>query len=250
MAELVSETEKLSITDTAAAAQLPAAEQQQSNPSDIQQTTEEVLAEDASDSMLASELQQSPALFSDAADGFEKNIEMALKAKEQGNDYFRSRQFDEAIDAYSQSIEHCPENEENKAHLATFYGNRAAAYSGVEEFEFVVEDCTRALELKPDYLKVVVRRMQAYEKLDRVDEALSDAKLVQQLDASFPRIADKIQTLQVEHNARMEKMKDEALGKLKDLGNSILGNFGMSLDNFKMNQDPNTGSWNISMGNK
>lgn len=42
-------------------------------------------------------------------------------------------------------------------------------------------------------------------------------------------------------------MKDEALGKLKELGNSILGNFGMSLDNFKMNQDPATGSWNIRL---
>jgi len=45
----------------------------------------------------------------------------------------------------------------------------------------------------------------------------------------------------------MTKMKDEALGKLKDLGNSILGNFGMSLDSFKMTQDPGSGSWNISM---
>ena len=35
------------------------------------------------------------------------------------------------------------------------------------------------------------------------------------------------------------------LGKLKDLGNTILGNFGMSLDNFKMTQDPATGGWNI-----
>ena len=45
----------------------------------------------------------------------------------------------------------------------------------------------------------------------------------------------------------MSKLKDEALGKLKDLGNSILGNFGMSLDNFKMTQDPTSGGWNISM---
>ena len=36
-----------------------------------------------------------------------------------------------------------------------------------------------------------------------------------------------------------------AIGKLKELGNSILGNFGMSLDNFKMEQDKTTGSWSI-----
>jgi hypothetical protein len=51
--------------------------------------------------------------------------------------------------------------------------------------------------------------------------------------------------LQIQYDDKMAKLKDEALGKLKELGNSILGNFGMSLDNFKMNQDPNTGSWNI-----
>lgn len=51
--------------------------------------------------------------------------------------------------------------------------------------------------------------------------------------------------LQKQHDEKMNKMKDEALGKLKDLGNSILGNFGMSLDNFKMAQDPATGSWSV-----
>lgn len=43
-----------------------------------------------------------------------------------------------------------------------------------------------------------------------------------------------------------EKQKDEMLGKLKDLGNSVLGRFGISLDNFKAVQDPNTGSYSIS----
>ena len=37
-----------------------------------------------------------------------------------------------------------------------------------------------------------------------------------------------------------------AAGKLKDLGNSVLGKFGMSLDNFKMDKDPNTGSYSIN----
>lgn len=36
------------------------------------------------------------------------------------------------------------------------------------------------------------------------------------------------------------------LDKLKGLGNTILGKFGMSLDNFKAVQDPATGSYSIS----
>lgn len=44
---------------------------------------------------------------------------------------------------------------------------------------------------------------------------------------------------------KLNKLKDEALGKLKDLGNTILGNFGMSLNDFKFAQDPATGSWSI-----
>jgi hypothetical protein len=35
-------------------------------------------------------------------------------------------------------------------------------------------------------------------------------------------------------------------GKLKELGNSVLGRFGMSVDNFKAVKDPNTGSYSIS----
>lgn len=34
-------------------------------------------------------------------------------------------------------------------------------------------------------------------------------------------------------------------GKLKELGNTVLNKFGMSLDNFKAEKDPSTGSYSI-----
>ena len=34
--------------------------------------------------------------------------------------------------------------------------------------------------------------------------------------------------------------------KLKELGNTVLGKFGMSLDNFKAEKDPETGSYSIN----
>ena len=40
-------------------------------------------------------------------------------------------------------------------------------------------------------------------------------------------------------------MKEEMLSKMKDLGNSLLGNFGLSLDNFKAQKDEMTGSFSI-----
>jgi hypothetical protein len=50
-----------------------------------------------------------------------------------------------------------------------------------------------------------------------------------------------LETLQ---KAKFEKMKTEVLGNLKNLGNMFLGKFGMSLDNFKMQQNPD-GTYNI-----
>jgi tetratricopeptide (TPR) repeat protein len=242
----------------------------------------------------------------------EKDPVKAMAAKEEGNNYFRAKDYDNAIEFYSQAINLCPncdigedfeeldveeEAEEfveakqpggkigedvprveevdeeaearaaaaaenaraeaarkrkdmkpvskNAEMLATFLSNRAACFAALGEWDMVVDDCNYALDVHPRYTKVLVRRSQAQEKLEKTDEALADMKRVQELDPAWPKIAGNLTRLEVLHAKRMEEMKNEALGKLKDLGNSLLGNFGMSLDQFNFQQDPTTGSWSM-----
>lgn len=187
----------------------------------------------------------------EATENVEKNLEFAMEQKERGNEHFKAKEYDEAVQYYSNAIAYCPT--EDKEQMGMFLGNRSAAYFHLEEWQQVVTDCTASLDNKPDVPKVLSRRCQALEKLDRLDEALQDAKKILELepaDMDKRKLADNVYRLEKAHEKKMEKLKDEALGKLKELGNTILGNFGMSLDQFNMKQDPVTGSWSISMGQK
>ncbi len=106
-----------------------------------------------------------------------KDITKAGAEKEKGNTYFRNHDYDNSIQCYTAAIEYCPLEKEYEEQLATFYGNRAAAYAAEDEFDLTIEDCNTALELKPDYVKVILRRMQAYEKIEKYEDALAGANL-------------------------------------------------------------------------
>jgi tetratricopeptide (TPR) repeat protein len=87
----------------------------------------------------------------------------------------------------SRAIESSPQNDTEN--IAVFLGNRAACYSAMEEYSLAIDDCTLSLEKKVDYVKVLMRRSQAYEKLDKIDEALADAKKVYELEPqSYPKL--------------------------------------------------------------
>jgi hypothetical protein len=47
---------------------------------------------------------------------------------------------------------------------------------------------------------------------------------------------------------RRNSPQAEMLGKLKELGNGLLGKFGLSLDNFSAEKDPATGGYSIKFG--
>ncbi|CAM9141046.1 unnamed protein product, partial [Scytosiphon promiscuus] len=182
----------------------------------------------------------------DSGPGMVKDAAKAREMKEAGNEHYKNGDFDDAVDYYTMALHYCPEDEEHKKDRAVYFANRAQGHLRLEEYETVVEDCTAALELDPTYVKALLRRAQANEHLEKYDVALEDAKALVEIDPSLRLAKESVPRLEKLHNDKNEKMKEEALGELKELGNSLLGNFGLSTDNFKMKQDPNTGSYSIN----
>lgn len=113
------------------------------------------------------------------------------------------------------------------------------------------------MKLDPSYTKVILRRAQANEKIGSytsLSDSLEDyRKLAKQpdLDVYTKRECARAETrLPPLIKLQMEKEKEEMMGKLKDLGNTLLGKFGLSTDNFQFQQDPNTGSYSVNFVNK
>ena len=47
------------------------------------------------------------------------------------------------------------------------------------------KNCTKAVELKPTYVKALLRRAELYEKTEKLDEALEDYQKLVELDPSL-----------------------------------------------------------------
>ncbi|KAM1721268.1 hypothetical protein TB2_022368 [Malus domestica] len=95
-------------------------------------------------------------------------------------------------------------------------------------------------------MKALLRRAETHEKLEHFEEAIVDMKSVLELDPSNDQAKMAIRRLGPLAEEKREKMKEEMIGKLKEMGNSLLGRFGMSVDNFKSVKDPNTGAYSLS----
>lgn len=83
------------------------------------------------------------------------NKEKSEILKGEGNAHFKSAEYTEAIDKYSEALKLCPVVHKNDR--AILYGNRAAAYKYLEQREEAISDCSQAVELNPDYLKAYAR---------------------------------------------------------------------------------------------
>ncbi|GJM84885.1 hypothetical protein PR202_ga00598 [Eleusine coracana subsp. coracana] len=176
----------------------------------------------------------------------EKARSQANDAKAEGNKLFGSGQYEEALSQYETALQIASELESAEDICSACHSNRAVCFLKLGKYDDTIKECTKALELNPTYMKALLRRAEAHDKLEHYDEAIADMKKILEIDPSNQQAKRSLFRLEPLAAEKREKMKEEMIGKLKDLGNSVLGRFGMSVDNFKAVKDPNTGSYSIS----
>ncbi|GAA0138313.1 hypothetical protein LIER_00081 [Lithospermum erythrorhizon] len=170
----------------------------------------------------------------------------ANDAKLEGNTLFKEGQYDEALLKYELALQVVQDLTSSNELRAICHANRGACFSKLENYKESINECTKALELNPSYTKALIRRGEAHEKLGNYEDSITDMTKILELDPSYDQARRNIIRLKPLADEKKEKMKEEMIGKLKEMGNSILGRFGMSVDNFKAVKDPNTGSYSLS----
>merc|ERR1711991_129676 len=126
------------------------------------------------------------------------NLSPAMQAKHEGNALYKDGKFPEAIEVYTRAYNLATNDEERVALL----NNRAACRFQNRDFRQCIADCSEALSLDEKNVKALLRRGLAYENIEKIDQAMTDMKNLQQISPGLPQVSQAIHRLN-----RMAKMK-------------------------------------------
>jgi DnaJ family protein C protein 7 len=84
--------------------------------------------------------------------------------KEAGNRFYVQKKYKRAIECYTRAIQ-------LKGDEAAFYSNRAAAYGQQHQYDKALQDCNKAVEIDPTFMRGYTRKANFQLTLGRTDEA-------------------------------------------------------------------------------
>ncbi|XP_047254099.1 sperm-associated antigen 1 isoform X2 [Capsicum annuum] len=136
----------------------------------------------------------------------EENNINANSEKELGNEFFKLKKFNEAIDCYSRSIALSP--------TAVAYANRAMAYLKIKRFQEAENDCTEALNLDDRYIKAYSRRSTAWKELGKLKESIEDAEFALRLEPQNQEIKKQYGEVKALYEKKTQQELDESVQEL------------------------------------
>lgn len=104
------------------------------------------------------------------------NLDPKERMKEEGDTFFKAANFEAAIKAYTKCLDAISDKSSDLA--IKCYNNRAACHKQLSNFDGTIGDSTNVLEYRPDDIKALMRRAQAFEAVERYKSALQDVRQV------------------------------------------------------------------------
>ena len=95
--------------------------------------------------------------------------------KLEGNDFFKNKNYTDAITSYTKAITLNPND-------VSYFGNRAACYLALKNYHKTVEDCDRAIAIDPNFAKGYRRRALALMNMLKFEDSLNSFKKAVALD--------------------------------------------------------------------
>nr|XP_044995316.1 tetratricopeptide repeat protein 4 isoform X3 [Jaculus jaculus] len=136
--------------------------------------------------------------------------EQAKTYKEEGNDYFKEKDYKKAVISYTEGLKkNCMDPDLN----AVLYTNRAAAQYYLGNFRSALSDVTAARKLKPCHLKAIIRGALCHLELKHFAEAVNWCDEGLQIDAKEKKLlemrtkADRLQRVE-QRDARKAMLKE------------------------------------------
>ena len=109
--------------------------------------------------------------------------------KEKGNELFKAGQYSQADGHYTLAINYLSDKHPL---LAVLYNNRAGARLKTGSYLEAINDCNQVQELVPNEVKSLLRRAQAYEALEKWDEAQSDYRVILVIDPTVKSLSQSL----------------------------------------------------------
>ena len=134
-------------------------------------------------------------------------ILLSKSEKETGNNFMKTQSLPDAIKHYTYSIIYNPKE-------PTTYCNRSLAYYKSQEYQKGILDCTRAINLKNDYIKAFYRRAQCYIELKKYKMAFEDLIYIINSDNTSTEIETYL-------NKTLEGWKKDTGDKFKNIENLL-----------------------------
>lgn len=131
-------------------------------------------------------------------------IQIAEDKKNQGNDEYKKKKYQQAIEHYTEAINLNP--------LASYYGNRSAAYMMLYSYDFALQDARKSTQIDPLFAKGFYREAKCQLQLGEVGPALHLYTKVLELDPRNKAAANEFNdafTVQGYYNKALQAINDK-----------------------------------------